>query len=606
MKVLEIFELMGEFMDTRFLITTADERSWRIDRPVLFLGEWCRRYDRRHVWRNLDAETVPYHWDDREQFYRDYLYLDELYEKLLSELGGALNQFHGVEHSSHYWRILIGPWLFPFIGMLFDRWTMIQRAVNLYEIAGVRVLQTSIEQIVPNDRSHFNQLFVEDSWNEAIYAELLRDFTHVAIETIHAGVQGQFHSPEPKTSNAKPLPFRRRVRSGLASVAFWLSERLVRENEAFFIASYLPIKQDLRLQWQLGQIPKIWRRFPAPRVAIEKAQRKWILGDTTEQGVERIVRSMIPKHIPTLYLEGYASLQKKVAELPWPKKPRLIFTSNSYNSDDVFKAWSGDKVESGVPLVIGQHGGGYGCSLWSSCEKHERAIADRYLNWGWGEGELNLLPTGALKLIGRGRGVWDKEGDLLLVMAVFPRYSYALEPIVVSATQCESYISDSYRFVDALNGEARQRLLVRLYMHDRGWAQVERWSDRYPGLRIDLGSGSIDSLIRGSRLFIATYNSTGFLETLGRNIPTIMFWNPNHWELRVSAIPYFDRLKEVGIFHETPESAAAKVAEVWGDVPGWWNQEKIQEAREYFCHRFARTMDNPIQVLKEALTTVKT
>ena len=74
-------------MGARFLITTADERSWRTDRPVLFLGEWCKLYDRRHVWSNLDAKVVPYHWDDRAQFYRDCLYLNDLYEKEL-ELAG--------------------------------------------------------------------------------------------------------------------------------------------------------------------------------------------------------------------------------------------------------------------------------------------------------------------------------------------------------------------------------------------------------------------------------------------------------------------------------------------------------------------------------------
>ena len=72
----------------------------------------------------------------------------------------------------------------------------------------------------------------------------------------------------------------------------------------------------------------------------------------------------------------------------------------------------------------------------------------------------------------------------------------------------------------------------------------------------------------------------------------------------LQAIPYFDRLKDVGIFHDTPESAAAKMSEVWDDVPGWWNQQDIQEAREYFCNQFSRTVDRPIQLLKETLTDV--
>ena len=38
----------------RHLITTADERTWKLDSPVLFLGEWCRLYDRNAVWDKMD------------------------------------------------------------------------------------------------------------------------------------------------------------------------------------------------------------------------------------------------------------------------------------------------------------------------------------------------------------------------------------------------------------------------------------------------------------------------------------------------------------------------------------------------------------------------
>lgn len=47
--------------EPRFLITTADERTWKFDRPVIFLGEWCRSYSRRDVWGAMDAVmALPY------------------------------------------------------------------------------------------------------------------------------------------------------------------------------------------------------------------------------------------------------------------------------------------------------------------------------------------------------------------------------------------------------------------------------------------------------------------------------------------------------------------------------------------------------------------
>ena len=46
---------------SRFLITTSDERTWKFDRPVIFLGEWCRLHNRRHLWESMDAiVAAPY------------------------------------------------------------------------------------------------------------------------------------------------------------------------------------------------------------------------------------------------------------------------------------------------------------------------------------------------------------------------------------------------------------------------------------------------------------------------------------------------------------------------------------------------------------------
>ena len=107
-------------MVKRFLITTALEETWRDEEPVLFLGEWCRRYSRKDRWSKMDAKVLPYHWDDRAKLYADYLYLREFYERLLVDLSAQLNQIHIVDHSLRYWRILIGPWLGYFIPMLFN------------------------------------------------------------------------------------------------------------------------------------------------------------------------------------------------------------------------------------------------------------------------------------------------------------------------------------------------------------------------------------------------------------------------------------------------------------------------------------------------------
>ena len=129
------------------LVTTALEETWPDDnQPVLFLGEWCRLYSRKTVWEKLDSVVAPYHWDDREKLYKDYLYLQGLYEELLVELAVKLNTIHGGNHSVRYWRIIVGPWLGYFIQMLFDRWAMLQQVVRDNDISGAYVLGSTCTQ----------------------------------------------------------------------------------------------------------------------------------------------------------------------------------------------------------------------------------------------------------------------------------------------------------------------------------------------------------------------------------------------------------------------------------------------------------------------------
>lgn len=586
-------------MVKRFLVTTADERTWPKDQPILFLGEWCKLYARRHVWSKMNAQVVPYHWDDRNKFFRDHSYLMSLHERMLAELANRLNETHGSKHSLRYWRILIGPWLGFFVQMLFDRWEMIHKAVQNYEVSGTRIVDDSLVRHVPNDMVDFKRLYLGDDWNRAIYDHILDHWSDINCERVtnHALI-----SKADDVSNTQ-VNVKQRVKR---CVVWTLSKVLgtcVRTDEAFFIADYLPLWKSLVLQVRLGQIPRVWRQVAPFTVAAETGARQWRLGDNRGSDFEKFLCALIPLQIPTLYLEGYGHLVKQVSLLSWPQRPRFIFTSNSHASDDVFKAWAAQKVEAGTPLVIAQHGAHYGTGLWSFDEEHEIAISDRYLTWGWGsEATEKVVPALAIKLIGRGNGKWNPRGDALMVTCTIPRYGY-FSFSAPQAGQWLDYFNDQCRFVEALPDEIRERLLIRQYMHDYGWAQAARWRDRFPDLRLNDGTDDMEPLIRSSRLFISPYNSTTFLETLGHNIPTIMFWNPKHSELRPNAQSYFDRLQQVGIFHVTPESAAAKVTEVWDDVQGWWQQKEVTEARQLFCHRFSRTVDNPIQALKEALTT---
>jgi putative transferase (TIGR04331 family) len=154
--------------------------------------------------------------------------------------------------------------------------------------------------------------------------------------------------------------------------------------------------------------------------------------------------------------------------------------------------------------------------------------------------------------------------------------------------------------VRALPERIRKQLTVRLYS-DYGWDEAERWRDQFPDIQLDQGIKPLPGLIARSRISIATYNATTFLESLALNVPTIVFWDPVYWELNDDAIRGMQGLKDAGIFHDNPESAAAQLTQVWDQVQGWWCSAMVQQAREDFCATYSRTSKDSIELLESAL-----
>ena len=139
-----------------------------------FLGKWCEKFNYQKN-NFINAKTIPYHWDDREKLFEDYNNLKKVYEEFLDLLSPEMNNLHNVNFSKKYWRIFIGPWLFHFIHIIFDRWSMLNYAFKNYEVKEV-YSATSNLNLTPNNFSSFQNIMTTEVWNTGIYVELIKNF----------------------------------------------------------------------------------------------------------------------------------------------------------------------------------------------------------------------------------------------------------------------------------------------------------------------------------------------------------------------------------------------------------------------------------------------
>ena len=138
-----------------FLATTGNQKFWKTDEKILFLGEWCTMYDQKHVWSNLDHDILPCHWDEWEKLDQRFTYLESIHEKYLENLASNLNDSHNEDHSLRYWRIILGPWLSYFTGIIYDRYLSIKSAIDSNKVTRTWIPPLKPERWVPKDTETF-------------------------------------------------------------------------------------------------------------------------------------------------------------------------------------------------------------------------------------------------------------------------------------------------------------------------------------------------------------------------------------------------------------------------------------------------------------------
>ena len=581
----------------RFLITTADERSWVFDRPVLFLGEWCRLYERRHVWETMDAIVARPYGLEPSLKERNREYVRTLTDQLLKEVTAALNGVHCTRHDSRYWQMVVGHWLRRYVATLFNRYHSVEQVLSEQDLAGGIVFDAPQYELATADSISLVWALGDSTWNHVLYSRIFK----------FLGVERQQSAPEIldgiRSFTVKTVSKIERAinfKQGLRSAVTGLLSAMARKKDAFIIHSYLPRLQELRLQISLGQVPQVWRS-PKPReVLFNRSVRQRLDIETAgHKGFELFVRCQLPEMIPVCYLEGYATLVEQVNLLPWPSEPKFIFTSNSFEFDEVFAVWAATMAEKGVPYFTGQHGNNYGTYAGLQ-DLPELLTCEKFFTWGWTNGNPKNVPAFVFTIAGRKPKKNNGQGGLLLVEHVAPPRWWPEDSYISFG----AYQEDQFRFVEVLPEKIQMRLTVRLHPGSESfaWSDRRRWQDRKPEVRIDFGAVKIERLIRRSRLVVFAYDSTGLLESLALNRPTMCFWRGGLDHLLPEAKTYYELLRNVGILWDTPEEAAAKVAACWDDIEEWWENGELQSAREMFCAQYARTVKNPVKTLKQLLT----
>jgi putative transferase (TIGR04331 family) len=585
----------------RFLITTSDETTWKFDRPVIFLGEWCRLHSRKHIWEKMDAIVAEPYGIDNKVRNLNKKYTKKIENILICHICREFNLLHKKKYSEKYWKILLGHWLRRYIDVIVNRVKTLKACFDKYNISGVSIDGSLNNLLVTKYSYGAESLFNDNKWNIwitnkiIIYFDLIKLENHYGNEYVDKYIN-KYDVIEPHLKiNIK------RVINNLLKL---INEKFTNDTDALILNTYLPKIYELKLLWALRQVPCIQENplfitakdaDPKLRAEIQNNIKNEIKNIPLEIE-EEFILILLLEIIPICYLEGFKELEEYAKNLKWPKKPRFIFTSNSYDYCEAFKIWVAEKVEEGCKYIIGQHGNNYGTNLYLGVNTLEEEVSDIFITWGFSNNSSHR-PAYIFTTAGnRIKWSYNPKGNLLLVE--YPQYSRITT--WDSSQEYKKYFEDQEVFFKKIKLEIRKSSVVRLHPTNRTTLEGSKefqWKKISNEIIIDHGNETFKDQIAKSRIVIFTYDSTGILEAISQNIPFLAYWQNGLNDITNEALPYYKLLIEIEILHLNPFSAAAKLNEIWENVDKWWSQKKIQNAISEYSNKYAKVEMKPINVL---------
>lgn len=521
--------------------------------------------------------------------------LENYYTRILPMLCSILNRQHNCGLDIRQWEILIGHWLRRFLAVSINAEGKLKLALESFDLAEVVVERVPFGALTPEDTRDFSRLLNNQNWNMAFKSRFLLSMVEVgSVKPIKVNVLGDF----PKkllTSETLALSTPRGISQLRVHVQNFFSAR----SRSVLSSTYLPRFYEWGLSLALNSVPQ-GLRFqeriePAPisyevRTEMSDSFKKISSDDFSLRSIVLV----LPEVFPIVYLENFNIASEKALNLKMPHSPKYIFTSNDFDSCELFKFWVISKIHSGAKYIVGQHGNVYGTSVYESKTIEERT-SDRFVTWGWKSSGKNHIQGLILRNPSGKKISNNPSGGFLFAQLHFPNLSTTWD----SEEEFHSYLEAVSVFLDNLSPEIYSHLTIRLHPAQTrlDWSDKKYWNQRFPDLKIDLGSKKILSVYPKHRLVIHGYESTGLLETLSGNYPTLGFLPNGLNELRPEVRENFSKLVDVGILHTTPTSLAEKLNQVAFHTEDWWLSEDVQSARLEFVNIYARTSKSPIKFL---------
>jgi len=522
-----------------------------------------------------------------EERIRSFQYCEDIYNSVIKDLAKNLNQINKVEWSVKSWSIVLGGWLRRFIYIIFYRYNTLKNILSKYDIENVYLANSFTNHLTSHESAFIHELSIDDDWNSILCSKIFQYIqTDKKIEKKYIDISRK-NFYEEKTF-FEIINKNRSLINKITYKLFSILNIFSSKNDGLIITSYLPLIEEKKLELLFFQVPKLFEIKKINYQTMNFTIRKSLNITNKCVGIEKIVRDQISTYLPTFVLENFKEVLSTSKKMGYPSNPKFIFTSNSFEHDELFKFYVADikNTNKNVKYFVGQHGGSYITRI-DNNYYNEVLTCDYFLSWGEKKfNKINIIPLFNFKLP---KKIKNKKKQKYITL-IFRSLGYQCVPYN-RFNEGKKEFTLAKNFLDNLPSNLKD--LIYLRFHYNYYTRHNNFISKFifnKSYSKNFKHENYKKVIEQSKIVCFCYDSTGFLENLNAQIPSVCLYPNIFNSLNEDCKVYYQNLKNAKIIFDDAKELVAHLQSIWPNVDLWWESKKVQYEIKKIIKLFC---DNP-------------
>jgi len=509
---------------------------------------------------------------------KSFDFCDKIYEKILKDISIELNKLHDVTLSYKSWEIIFGNWLRYFIWTCYERYTSINKTINNIDIKEILIKKDNNFEFHSRDTEGIYYDSIDDEWNSNLYYKVLK---YLNIKNLRIFPYDSIKKEDNKYITNK-ITFKNKILKSLLNIFKIINT----ENSAVVSKTYLPTFYEKLFEILLFQVPTYWDFGNINYRKYDYGMRKKLNLDYEKKtNIENFIRKNIKFFLPISTVESFQDLMEKSQNVGLPKNPKFIFTSNDFEHNEIFKFYVSKLNDKKIfNYYIGQHGV-YFSDIRGDKLRSEFSTPNKFLTWGYSDSKKFVRSFNFCSL-GRKKYQNSNNKSKKFLITVMPM-DYKIYPYS-NMHYLEKGFSNVLDILKSSDEKITKNAIVRLheiFKIRKGKFYLKKYFDD-KSLNIDFGAEAFHKARQNSRLTFFNYDSTGILENLSLNYPTICMWDDFDECISDDFINKYRILIDAKILFLNRDDLKIHLNSVWDNIDEWWLDKKTQNCIKLFNQNF--------------------